>query len=466
MKSIIPVDDYGIIQIDISGHITYFNKVFGKILGYSLDELYGRRLQEVLHRNDMWKEEVLVRDIEMSGDDGLAVVSGELKFITKNGQIIKTGVTASPVISKTGGVWNILILVRNPEMESSISGDLNEPRKMLDILLSNIAGMVYRCGNNSNWTMYFISDGCYEITGYHPSDLLFDARVAYGDLILPSYRNYVYEEVQKALSRGNHFVITYKIRTASGEEKWVREKGCCVWGEDGEIKWLEGIIEDITEWKRAEEELEFFYSVLKHDILNKLSVIRGYIELLNDLPLTGDAKKYVRSLDLITRECVSLFKKIQILKEMDNGFTLQAVNLSEILGEVISSYRQAALDVGTIIECEIEDSVAIAGPLISVAFSNIIENSIKHSGGKRILVKCHESPESVVCTIEDDGKGIPDDFKPFIFEKGHKMGRSAGSGLGMYLTRRILNSYGGDIEVADSELGGARFTVTLRKPLD
>lgn len=466
MKQIIPADDYGILQINRHGQISYFNHTISKILGYSFDELNGKRLREVLHQNDAWKEEALIRDTNTSGDDGLAVLCGELGFITRNGQIVKACVTASPVISETGEVSNIIILMRNPEMENDSPGDLSDPGKMMEILLSTLPGMVYRCANNSNWTMYFVSDGCYELTGYYPSDLLYDARVAYADLILPEHRNYVYEEIQKALSQRNHFQLIYKIKTAVGEEKWVREKGCGVWGEDGKLKWLEGFIEDITEWKRAEEELELLYSLLRHDILNKLSVIRGYIELMEDLPLTGEAKKYTTSIDNITRDCASLFQKVHILKEVDKEVVVQKVDLSKVLDEVLSSYKQAALDKEMVLDCEIEDAMAMAGPLISTVFSNIIENSIKHSGGKRILVECYGSDDQIICTIEDDGKGIPDDFKSSIFEKGYRMGKSAGSGLGMYLARRILRSYGGDIEVADSELGGAKFIVRLRRAVD
>ncbi len=66
-------------------------------------------------------------------------------------------------------------------------------------------------------------------------------------------------------------------------------------------------------------------------------------------------------------------------------------------------------------------------------------------------------------TVEDDGKGIPDDIKDKIFKRGFKKSKEGGSGLGMYLVKEIAESYGGRIEVKDSEMGGARFDVNLKR---
>ena len=66
-------------------------------------------------------------------------------------------------------------------------------------------------------------------------------------------------------------------------------------------------------------------------------------------------------------------------------------------------------------------------------------------------------------TVEDDGKGIPDDVKEKIFEKGYKQGENAGSSSGMFLVKETVESYGGNISVKDSELGGGRFDVHLQR---
>ena len=66
-------------------------------------------------------------------------------------------------------------------------------------LLNNLPGLVYRTRNNRNWTMEFASDGCFELTGYRPDELIDDRLVSYNDLIHPDYRGIVWDEAQKAL---------------------------------------------------------------------------------------------------------------------------------------------------------------------------------------------------------------------------------------------------------------------------
>lgn len=74
-----------------------------------------------------------------------------------------------------------------------------------------------------------------------------------------------------------------------------------------------------------------------------------------------------------------------------------------------------------------------------------------------------ETDDGCKTFIEDDGIGIPDDEKEKIFEKGYKKGEQAGSGLGLHLAKTIAESYGGNIDIEDSELGGAKFIISLKK---
>ncbi|MFW5952935.1 MAG: ATP-binding protein, partial [Candidatus Natronoplasma sp.] len=101
------------------------------------------------------------------------------------------------------------------------------------------------------------------------------------------------------------------------------------------------------------------------------------------------------------------------------------------------------------------------GTLLQEMISNLVENSIKHSDCDKIRIQAECEEDECVVTVEDDGKGISDDVKEKIFDRGFKEGENAGSGLGMYLVKEIVDSYGGNVRVKDSELGGARFDVKL-----
>jgi PAS domain S-box-containing protein len=128
-----------------------------------------------------------------------------------------------------------------------VETELRESRRALSTLMSNLPGMAYRCQNDWERTMEFVSQGCIELTGYSASDLIERRKVSYAQVIHPEDRKPMWDEVQTALEHGVPFQLTYRIRTASGEEKWVWEQGRGVVSAEGTLLALEGFIIDITE---------------------------------------------------------------------------------------------------------------------------------------------------------------------------------------------------------------------------
>ncbi len=144
-----------------------------------------------------------------------------------------------------------LELTRRRAAEAS----LRERERMLSALLGNLPGMVYRCRNEPSWPMEFVSGGCMALTGYSATELL-DRHDGYARLILAGDRERVWREVQAALAKKAPFRLRYRIRDAAGLEKWVWEQGAAVFDEQGRLAALEGFMTDITDHKRAEEEIE------------------------------------------------------------------------------------------------------------------------------------------------------------------------------------------------------------------
>jgi PAS domain S-box-containing protein len=141
---------------------------------------------------------------------------------------------------------------------------LRESQRSLSTLMSNLPGMAYRCLNDRQWTMEFISDGAMQLTGHAAADLTKNARISYSDLIHPDDRDAVWGQVQTALEQRRPFEITYRIRTATGETKWVWEQGRGVTSPDGNLLALEGFILDVTAQKAAEDTLEKFRLLSEH----------------------------------------------------------------------------------------------------------------------------------------------------------------------------------------------------------
>jgi PAS domain S-box-containing protein len=133
---------------------------------------------------------------------------------------------------------------------------LRESQRALSTLISNLSGMTYRCRNDRDWTMEFVSEGCFELTGYRPSELTGNQSVSYRQLVHPSDREAAWSEIQAALREDRPFQITYRIITATGEEKWVWEQGRGVFSPKGDVTALEGYVIDATERVLARQRLE------------------------------------------------------------------------------------------------------------------------------------------------------------------------------------------------------------------
>ena len=105
--------------------------------------------------------------------------------------------------------------------------------------------MAYRCASEEPWTIQFVSDGCEALTGYPPEALVGKPVTAYGDIVWPADRAKVWDETQAAIKAGRPWTCPYRIVAASGERKWVWERGGAAQNDDGELV-LEGFIQDVT----------------------------------------------------------------------------------------------------------------------------------------------------------------------------------------------------------------------------
>lgn len=123
----------------------------------------------------------------------------------------------------------------------------------LATLMANLPGMAYRGVFDRHWTMNFVSDSCFALTGYRPEAIIDNRDIAFGDLIHPEDIGQMTRVVAEAVARDEPFAVEYRIRQRGGGTIWVWEQGRQVHYVGGDH--LEGIILDITNRKQLEKRL-------------------------------------------------------------------------------------------------------------------------------------------------------------------------------------------------------------------
>jgi len=223
----------------------------------------------------------------------------------------------------------------------------------------------------------------------------------------------------------------------------------------------------------SKERAEMFVDLLTHDVSNLNAAAMGYLQLLQSAESLGKKERgwTVGSLQAL-EECSRLIESIRGLQDIESGReALAIVDLDRVLREVIGGlvpHPSREIDVRL---SSRGNHCVLASPLVKELFSNLLDNSIKHSEGPltvwinvRSIYETGREYHRV--EIDDDGPGIQDRMKENVFSRTWR-GRTkgVGKGLGLFLVRRLAESLEGQVWVEDRVSGradmGARFVVLL-----
>ena len=248
------------------------NPMYEKIIGRPLEDLNAMSWREYTHPEDLDKDVDMAEKLKRQEIDGYTLVK---RYIRPDQSIVWVNMTIAPLKLKND--LNHLCIVEDITERVRAEEALQESNRQNAMLLSNLPGMAYRCKNDSDWTMHFVSEGCLDLTGYHPDSLIHNKVLAFNDIIAPQFREAIREKWTKVLQKHEMFKDEYIIITASGENKWVLEQGRGVYKENGEIEAIEGLIIDITDRKKREEEISYLNY---HDVLTGLYNRRFFDEII------------------------------------------------------------------------------------------------------------------------------------------------------------------------------------------
>ncbi len=209
-------------------------------------------------------------------------------------------------------VWfednHLIVIVRDITERKLAEDRLLESRRTLQTLMGNLPGLAYRCRNDRDRTMEFVSEGCYSLTGYQPAELIDNNKIAYNNLIHPDECEHIWSVIQSSLKEHKSFQLTYRINTAEGEQKWVWEQGRGIFSSKGELQAIEGFISDITEKIQMQESIkenERFLSEVFACIQDGISVLDTNLNIVRTNPAME--KWYAHSMPLAGKKCFEAY---------------------------------------------------------------------------------------------------------------------------------------------------------------
>jgi PAS domain S-box-containing protein len=353
--------------------------------------------------------------------------------------------------------------------------ELQKAQRTLSTLLTNLPGMVYRCHNDQDWTMEFISPSCQILTGYPSEQFVESRQVSYGrHVIFQEDRKRVWHDVQAALKDRKPFQSSYRIRTSDGTIKWVWEQGCGIFSETGEVLRIEGYVVDITQQRVLEDqlrkterlaELGTLASGMAHEIGTPMNVILGRAELLmrkaTDERTRRGLETIVTQVERITKIMNQLLSFARKRPAERQGINLEAVMIDvlDVLQERLNKHH---IQVVKTISPQLPKVLADHDHMNQV-FLNLILNACQAMPeGGTLSLALHPMDATVELTVQDTGCGIPQEqlskiFDPFFSTKAV----GEGTGLGLTVVHGILQEHQGAIRVTSVPGQGTTFFVSL-----
>jgi len=227
-----------------------------------------------------------------------------------------------------------------------------------------------------------------------------------------------------------------------------------------------------TDLERAEQLQRNMVADIAHELRTPLSNLRGYLEAVRDGVIKPDADT-IRSLDEEAALLSRLVDDLQELSLAEAGelkLICQAENIGELIKQTVGGLQAQATTKGLSVSVDLPDKlplVNIDSPRISQVLRNLLENALAHTAeGDAITVTAAQQGNWLEVSVTDTGEGIPAEDLPNIFERFYRVDKSrarttGGSGLGLTITKRLVEAHGGTITVESEQGKGSRFSFTL-----
>lgn len=400
-----------------------------------------------------------------------------------------------PVVSAAGAFLFVLVLVRLNGLMVDITEYRRTARALAEAeakyrsLVEGLPAVVYiaEFGEEGDWR--YISPQIETILGFTQEE--FKAASVWRDRIVPEDRDRALGAELQVLRGEGRLQTEYRIVGKDGGLIWIREEADAVHDESGRPLYLQGVMYDITELKRAEEQLvkaldtekeatkrlralhemqNSFLQAVSHELRTPLTTILGSALTLQEDGSTlsqDDTTDLIRMIGSNARKLHRLLTNLLDLDRMSRGIiepNRELVDVTKVVAAAVEECKTDSHPIQLTTRSPVLTEVDAAQ--VERIIENLVTNAIRYTAaGTPIWVSVAPSEGGVLLTVEDAGPGVPESLRETIFEPFHQgrelVSHSPGVGIGLSLVSRFAELHGGRAWVGDRAGGGASFKVLL-----
>ncbi|MFT6778496.1 MAG: PAS domain S-box-containing protein [Paraglaciecola sp.] len=461
-----------VILTDKQGEITWVNKGFTLISGYTLDEVKGLKLGSVLQGKDTNPH--VVKDISaaLSHEQGF---NEELLNYHKNGEPFWLKINCQPLYEQNQCIGFMAIETDITEIKK-----LEQERQSQQELSEHTGNMAKLGGwqlnlltNQVIWTdmVYNI----HELPIGSPIDL--DNAI---NFYAPESRLKIKQCIALAIENGTPWDLQTPFTTAKGNEIWVRAVGYAEFT-NGVATSLKGAFQDITKLKCAEERAKEasraksdFLANMSHEIRTPINGILGMNDLLLDSNLDEKQYHFAQLVKMSSRSLLYLVNDILDFSKIEAGkltIELQDTDLYSLLSDMIDTMAIRAQDKHLELILDVAPAlprwVKIDPDRVKQVLNNLLSNAIKFTTKGEIILRVDSTDELLKFSVVDTGSGIAEDKQARLFTQFMQVDNSntrqhGGTGLGLAISKQLSEMMGGKITVQSAFQQGSTFCFTVK----
>jgi PAS domain S-box-containing protein len=473
-----------------TGYFKKINPSFGRILGYSDEELLRKPFFDFIHKDDI---KPTLDVIEKKLSQGIEVFNFENRYRCKDGSY-KWIMWSSRTISEQ-------------EKTYAVGRDITERKKVEEALreAEERLRMAMSAAEMGTWKWDIVTNQDTRDANFNRILGLKAAESTqpvedFVERVHPEDRTAVDQELKRSIRERDIYLAEFRIVRPDGTERWLRDQGLPFYDEQDMISYMTGAVVDITERKQMEEALlqsekmkamGIMTSGVAHEFNNILAVISSNAQLLeeanrSDKELSETLRTICRMTDDGAAIVDRMYEFTDIHKDTSKYFSMDLTDLiKQVIDYTMPRWKEMAQANGIAYDID-QESVKALPPVLAnpsemrEVFLNIVNNALdampdggtitvktqsvwgKKSGVRSNKEKASKLDEDFVeISFEDTGKGMSEEVKNKVFDPFYTTRSPEGTGLGMSVSYGIIKRHGGKIEI-ESKLGkGSKFIITL-----